>query len=601
LRSALAQDADQDGIPNAQDVFPCDARASAAAFGPAEGVFGLRIVEDQWPSAGDYDFNDGVVAYNLAARQDAAGRTTRLQATFDLVAAGGDYDNGLALQLPVPAAALASATVDAGGGPVPVSPSGADAELTVVVVPDLRAALGGARGPINSRPDRLAQPILRVTLALDFATPVDLPMGLAPFDLFVFRVQDPSLEIHRPQYAGTAAFDAARLGTQDDRSSPGLGFVDRQGVPFVLDLPVSAAYPAEGTPISSLYPDILTFGASGGAQAQDFYLTHVAATAAYQDAAGQPAPAPAALPTPAADTSCIREVVVSYTGAPLSFTVPAGVTQLEVKMWGSGGGGTYGGAGGYTAGLVPVTPGEVLGLEVGRPHHRAPPRRLPDLPLRWRPLRPVARQRHERAPGGGRRRRGLLVLGRSRRRPGGPGQPRRPLHPVLLRPDQLPQRGREPGAGRHRRLRHQLERPQHLRRGGRTQRGEPGLQQQPPPGRLRGRRLLRRRLGRRHRVLRRRRRRRLGLRGPHRHRRGHHRRQPAGAGERVGRRARDRREPGDRGVGDHPLLTSARGPLPGVRALRHHGGMHVRPLATVEAYLALEGGGDGASSRVLGR
>jgi LruC domain-containing protein len=367
LRSALAQDADQDGIPNAQDVFPCDARASAAAFGPAEGVFGLRIVEDQWPSAGDYDFNDGVVAYNLAARQDAAGRTTRLQATFDLVAAGGDYDNGLALQLPVPAAALASATVDAGGGPVPVSPSGADAELTVVVVPDLRAALGGARGPINSRPDRLAQPILRVTLALDFATPVDLPMGLAPFDLFVFRVQDPSLEIHRPQYAGTAAFDAARLGTQDDRSSPGLGFVDRQGVPFVLDLPVSAAYPAEGTPISSLYPDILTFGASGGAQAQDFYLTHVAATAAYQDAAGQPAPAPAALPTPAADTSCIREVVVSYTGAPLSFTVPAGVTQLEVKMWGSGGGGTYGGAGGYTAGLVPVTPGEVLGLEVGAP------------------------------------------------------------------------------------------------------------------------------------------------------------------------------------------------------------------------------------------
>lgn len=54
-----------------------------------------------------------------------------------------------------------------------------------------------------------------------------------------------------------------------------------------------------------------------------------------------------------------------------SFTVPAGVTQLLVKMWGPGGGtgnynSGYGGAsGGYSTGFLSVTPGETLVLAVG--------------------------------------------------------------------------------------------------------------------------------------------------------------------------------------------------------------------------------------------
>lgn len=54
-----------------------------------------------------------------------------------------------------------------------------------------------------------------------------------------------------------------------------------------------------------------------------------------------------------------------------TFTVPAGVNLLKVKMWGPGGGtGNYagsggGGAGGYSTGFLTVTPGEVLYLAVG--------------------------------------------------------------------------------------------------------------------------------------------------------------------------------------------------------------------------------------------
>ncbi|MFH8657521.1 glycine-rich protein [Streptomyces afghaniensis] len=56
------------------------------------------------------------------------------------------------------------------------------------------------------------------------------------------------------------------------------------------------------------------------------------------------------------------------TGAREEFQVPAGVTALDVRAWGQGGEGTpfaNGGAGGYTAGTLSVTPGERLTLAVG--------------------------------------------------------------------------------------------------------------------------------------------------------------------------------------------------------------------------------------------
>jgi hypothetical protein len=57
---------------------------------------------------------------------------------------------------------------------------------------------------------------------------------------------------------------------------------------------------------------------------------------------------------------------VSYTGTTASFTVPDGVTELDVKMWGGGGGNgawpsnNTAGAGGYASGKISVTPGEEL-------------------------------------------------------------------------------------------------------------------------------------------------------------------------------------------------------------------------------------------------
>ncbi|MEU3933028.1 hypothetical protein AB0E85_13470 [Streptomyces sp. NPDC029044] len=53
------------------------------------------------------------------------------------------------------------------------------------------------------------------------------------------------------------------------------------------------------------------------------------------------------------------------------FTVPAGVTGLDVRAWGEGGGGnsmTSGGAGGFVGGTLKVSPGEALSIAVAGPN-----------------------------------------------------------------------------------------------------------------------------------------------------------------------------------------------------------------------------------------
>lgn len=301
-------DTDQDGVPDHLDAYPCDPAASAVGFAPARGDHGMLLFEDEWPQASDLDFNDVVLTYNYAYRLTADGRVASMRATYNLLALGGSYSNGLGLHLPVPRAAVSSVTrsID-GGAPAALSPSLADAELTVTVSPDLRELFGGQQGQINSRTDEARRTGQVVEVEITFAAPVILPLGQAPYDVYVFRASDPRHEIHRPEFGGTSQMNTALFGTGLDDSTPGRRFVDGQGLPFGLHLPTRTTYPREGAPISSLWPRILTFAASAGASDQDFYSSEVVQSARYLDVGGAPAPAstfPTADQIPA-DLSCL--------------------------------------------------------------------------------------------------------------------------------------------------------------------------------------------------------------------------------------------------------------------------------------------------------
>ncbi len=73
-------------------------------------------------------------------------------------------------------------------------------------------------------------------------------------------------------------------------------------------------------------------------------------------------------------TSYSIPTTFGFTGADQSFVVPTGVSYIKAELWGaSGAGGTpggwsygaAGGGGGYTRGIIPVTPGETLTVKVG--------------------------------------------------------------------------------------------------------------------------------------------------------------------------------------------------------------------------------------------
>ena len=57
-----ATDADGDGINDELDDFPFDPDKAFNNFSPSANSSGKLVFEDLWPSQGDYDFNDLVLA-----------------------------------------------------------------------------------------------------------------------------------------------------------------------------------------------------------------------------------------------------------------------------------------------------------------------------------------------------------------------------------------------------------------------------------------------------------------------------------------------------------------------------------------------------------
>ena len=327
--AAIAQDSDGDGVLDAFDAFPCDAAAAGRAFAPAEATHGMIVAEDLWPAQGDLDFNDLVLTFHYDYRTDASGAVVALTATFHPVALGGDYDNGLGLRLPVPRGAAASVIRRVGGGVAePLTASTQDPELTVVLSPNLRELFGGTPGPINSLPSQARRSGSALVVEIRFAAPVPLSVGGAPHDVFLFRSAAPSHEIHRPEHAGTARMNAGLFGSADDGSSINRRFVDRDGLPFVLVFPSAVAYPQEGLAISALYPAVVQFAASAGADARDFYLSPVSSVA-FRDSAGLPPLLPAAPSPPAADRSCLPVAGAGQLAAAILADSPSGYWPLD--------------------------------------------------------------------------------------------------------------------------------------------------------------------------------------------------------------------------------------------------------------------------------
>jgi LruC domain-containing protein len=274
---AAPGDIDNDGVADGADAFPCDPSAVASVFAPGENQHGLLLFEDQWPVNGDLDFNDVAVAYNYVINLNAQGQATSLQLTLNTLALGGQIANDIMLRLPVPASAVGTVERNfKGAAPERVALEAGEPEAVVRLVADVRSLFpANASTVVNTRAGDGYLPAKPLNVVVRFRQPVALSAAAAPFDVFLARTGSPGHQVHLPQYAGTARMDAALFGTADDGSTANRHFVNRQGLPFALNVPSNIAWPREWQSIEGAYPDIIRFAASAGGEAGNWYATNV--------------------------------------------------------------------------------------------------------------------------------------------------------------------------------------------------------------------------------------------------------------------------------------------------------------------------------------
>lgn len=287
---AAPTDSDGDGVLDSLDILPCDATVVSQQAFPALGTFATIAFEDQWPSLGDFDFNDLVVDHNTEIYKNAAGQTTRLRLTYHPRAMGAAFDNGFAVHLPVALASVAGVqinkTVKTGVGTTvtSIAPKSDESDLVVVVSDNVRSELfGNAAGQVNTNPAAGVLDASTIIIDVTFASGIALDGVLAPFDVFLFRSGEYGHQIHLPQFAGTSLMRQDLFASLDDGSSAAQSrfFVDKRGIPFALSLPTTAAHTQEGKRFDVLYPRVVDFAASNGTLFTNFFSVDINAALAY--------------------------------------------------------------------------------------------------------------------------------------------------------------------------------------------------------------------------------------------------------------------------------------------------------------------------------
>jgi|GEM_PF-2950708 len=284
---------------------PASAECSSVVYVPAQKTFGSLLFEDNWPNNGDLDFNDQTIAYNYELALDASKSVVALYATFDVLAVGANFQNGLYLRLPgVSPSTIASAMLVASDGTsAPATLIIGEPDVVIQITPDTRTLFAhhASFNFINTDPalpTQTASRALQVQIKFNAATSLDT--SAAPYDLFIARTANYDWQIHLPIYSGTAlaqVYLATLFGTGADGSNQGRNkgryFVNTSGMPFALDVPEAIKWAVEKKPIDDVYLDLGGFASSAGKSNKDWYSSgHVDTSFQFTSGGGSPPPAP---------------------------------------------------------------------------------------------------------------------------------------------------------------------------------------------------------------------------------------------------------------------------------------------------------------------
>ncbi|MHC4377025.1 MAG: LruC domain-containing protein [Planctomycetota bacterium] len=273
-------DPDGDGIEGVDDHYPSDTSRSFRLRIPSSG-FRVAGFEDRYPWIGDADYNDAVVAWYVEQVTDSQGRVKDLCMTAHLVARGATYDHRLGLRLGgLPSWATGNYQVErfTSGDPGDYQLEQQGSLQSLIQSQDKRVTLFESTTvalppPIgnlltNTYTGSIDRPAASVRVRYSFEQPIAAAyLGAAPYDLFLSIVHDDELwDVHFPGKPGFSE----RPGYLPDESGPD-SFLDDQGNPWAVEIPMDWRFPLEQVAIWNGYPQFLTWASSEGAEAANWY------------------------------------------------------------------------------------------------------------------------------------------------------------------------------------------------------------------------------------------------------------------------------------------------------------------------------------------
>lgn len=252
-------DFDGDGIPDHLDDDPGNPDVAFITNFPTSGKQVVAF-EDLWPSTGDFDFNDIVLSNQATIFWDANFKPVKADFIISIDAIGATIHNGIGMMFyDENKQSFGNNVIETVTGDAALDP---DVTNGIILSEDVFETISqyyqnNGLGP-KAIPDTLNFTINFSSSAAEF-----IP------ELFIFRSDDRTYEIHRSEFNATAVMDQSLFNTLDDNGH----YKTSSGLPWGLEIILDGHYknPVEKVDMLLAYPDFQQWAVSGGAENTTWY------------------------------------------------------------------------------------------------------------------------------------------------------------------------------------------------------------------------------------------------------------------------------------------------------------------------------------------
>lgn len=257
-------DFDGDGIIDRYDEFPEDPNSSFTSYFPGDGKQ-IVAFEDLWPSLGDFDFNDLVMTNQVTITKNGNGDLIDAKFKVSIDAIGASLDNGIAMMLYNSNKEIFNENIISEvSGDATIDPDNTNG---LILTDDIFRTINNryqnnGDGP-EGRPDTLNFTIIFNANADDF-----IP------ELYLFRTNDRSHEVHRSGFPATATINNSLFNTEDDAGD----YKTESGLIWGMEIITDDKFknPKEKIDILVAYPEFQLWATSEGIQNPTWYLSPIA-------------------------------------------------------------------------------------------------------------------------------------------------------------------------------------------------------------------------------------------------------------------------------------------------------------------------------------